>query len=227
MDPLLPFVFGGLFSPGPNIILLTISGARFGFRATVPHLLGVAVGVGVIAAVAGLGVAAAVMALPALAIALRLLAAGWILWLAWSLLNAQARPEAARAAADLDSCAGDDARQAARWGHRPRDATHGVRDVTGAGRPFTFWQAVLFQWVNPKVWAVAIAAAAGFPADLPPVAEALRLGGVFSGLNLFVCLFWTWAGSLLTFLLDTPRAWRAFMGVMALVLAGSAAMILV
>ena len=48
MDPLYAFVFAGLFSPGPNVILLTASGARFGFRATLPHVFGVAVGVGVI-----------------------------------------------------------------------------------------------------------------------------------------------------------------------------------
>ncbi|MEM9787709.1 MAG: hypothetical protein AAF801_14490, partial [Pseudomonadota bacterium] len=33
--PLIGFVFFGLLSPGPNVILLTASGARFGFRRTV------------------------------------------------------------------------------------------------------------------------------------------------------------------------------------------------
>ena len=46
IDPLYGFVFLGLFSPGPNVVLLTASGARFGFRASLPHLLGVVVGVG-------------------------------------------------------------------------------------------------------------------------------------------------------------------------------------
>lgn len=40
-------------------------------------------------------------------------------------------------------------------------------------KPFTFIQAILFQWVNPKVWAVA--ASAGYPLGLPPEQEALRL----------------------------------------------------
>jgi hypothetical protein len=31
MDSLSPFVFTGLFTPGPNVILLTASVARFGF----------------------------------------------------------------------------------------------------------------------------------------------------------------------------------------------------
>ena len=55
IDPLFVFVFAGLFSPGPNVILLTTSGARFGFRRTLPHLAGVVLGVGITAALTGAG----------------------------------------------------------------------------------------------------------------------------------------------------------------------------
>ena len=54
-DPLYAFVFAGLFSPGPNVILLTASGARFGFRPTLPHVLGVAFGVGITSGLTALG----------------------------------------------------------------------------------------------------------------------------------------------------------------------------
>ncbi|ARE40640.1 Transporter, LysE family [Rhodovulum sp. P5] len=190
VDPLYLFVFAGLFSPGPNVILLTASGARFGFRRTLPHAAGVVIGVGVTSGLTGLGIGALVLAQPALTVALRVLAAGWILWMAWKLLGA--------------------ARQA--------------KGQTG-DRPFTFAQAVLFQWVNPKVWAVALAAAAGYGAGLGPWGEATRLATAFSGLNLFVCLFWAFAGSLLSVLLSSERAWRLFMGGMALALAASAGLV--
>ena len=36
--------FAGTWSPGPNNALLSASGARFGFRATLPHARGVALG---------------------------------------------------------------------------------------------------------------------------------------------------------------------------------------
>ncbi len=49
------FVLFGLFSPGPNVILVTASGARFGWNRTIPHILGIAIGVGVIAGLTGLG----------------------------------------------------------------------------------------------------------------------------------------------------------------------------
>ena len=53
--PLLLFVLFGLFSPGPNVVMLTASGARFGFRATIPHLFGVPFGTGLLAAGSAFG----------------------------------------------------------------------------------------------------------------------------------------------------------------------------
>lgn len=191
MDPLYLFVFLGLFSPGPNVILLTASGARFGFRPTLPHVLGVAVGVGIIAAVTGLGIGALILAQPALEWALKLAAAAWILWMALSL-----------------------------WRSSATGTPKGDKD-----RPFTFLEAVMFQWVNPKLWAVVLAAASGHAAGLSPGGEALRLATAFSGTNLFVCLFWSFAGALLALLLTTPRAWTVFARVMAAGLAAAAVMV--
>ena len=55
-DPLYGFVFLGLFSPGPNVILITTSGARFGVVSTLPHMFGVVLGVGVTSGLTGLGI---------------------------------------------------------------------------------------------------------------------------------------------------------------------------
>lgn len=186
-DPLLyGFVFLGLFTPGPNVIMLTASGVRFGFLRTLPHLFGVVVGVGITAGVTALGVGAAVQASPTLNLVLRLGAAGFILWMAWGLWKASAKP---RKAADPNE------------------------------KPLSFFGAVLFQWINPKVWAVAFAASAGYSAGLPAGIEAARLALAFSSLNLLVCLFWTAAGSLLTALLSAPLAWKIFLRFMAVLLA--------
>lgn len=182
MNTLLGFVFVGLFSPGPNVILLTASGARFGFRATLPHLLGVALGVGFIAFVTGFGLGALIKAYPTLRLVLMVIASLWILWMAWKL-----------------------------WNAKPAEA----KDTD---RPFTFTQAVLFQWVNPKIWAVATSASA-MVADLSPIAQATMLAFAFSGVNLGVCLFWTYAGSLLKTLLADPQKWQLFMRTMAVALA--------
>lgn len=186
IDPLYVFVFLGLFSPGPNVIMLSASGARFGFKRTVPHLIGVAFGVGVTAGLTGLGIAAVLKANPELTFVLKTAAGVWILWMAWKLFRAT----------------------------QPH--------VNSKDRPLTFIEAVLFQWINPKVWAVALAASSGFTSGLGPVEEAVRLATAFSGINLFVCIFWTYAGSLLAYLLKTPATWVIFLRVMAIAMAGSA-----
>ncbi|MEO0486801.1 MAG: LysE family translocator [Pseudomonadota bacterium] len=187
--PLYIFVFLGLFSPGPNVILLTASGARFGFRRSIPHVLGVAIGVGITAGLTGFGVGALLTAFPAIRIVLQLIAASWILYMAWKLWMAQA------------------------------SASTDTRD-----RPFTFIEAVLFQWVNPKVWAIAVAATA-YTEGADALTSAWLLATAFSGINLCVCLFWSFAGSLLSYLLKTPTAFRVFMRTMALLLGFSAVMV--
>ena len=85
-------------------------------------------------------------------------------------------------------------------------------------RPFTAFEAVLFQWVNPKVWAVAMAAAAGYGLGQPPMQEGLRLALTFSGINLFVCLFYANAGDWLARFFNTPVLWHRFMIVMAVLM---------
>lgn len=186
------FVLLGLFTPGPNVIMLTASGVRFGFVRTLPHLFGVVLGVGIIAAVTALGVGAAILAMPALNTALRIGAAGFILWMALGYWKASAKPRSAGQAGE---------------------------------RPLSFIGAVLFQWINPKVWAVAFAASAAYPGGYSPLLEGLRLGLAFSSLNLGVCLFWTSAGALLSALLSSPGAWRVFMRGMAVLLAGSVVLV--
>lgn len=189
LTPLMIFVFLGLFSPGPNVILLTASGVRFGFRPTLPHVAGVAIGVGVTSGLMGFGLGAVLQTWPALELALQIIAASWIFFMAYRL-----------------------------W------TTSGAGRVDGPDRPFTFLEAVLFQWVNPKVWAVA-AAATAYATATTPLGTAQQLALAFSGINLGVCLFWTCAGSLLSYLLSTPTAYRIFMRGMALLLAGSAVMV--
>lgn len=192
MGALLGFVFVGLFSPGPNVILLTTSAARFGLRRTLPHLIGVVLGVGVTAGATGFGIGAALQARPGLELTLKILAFAWILYLAWQI-----------------------------WRAMPV----GNAPAPDKQRPFGLIEAVLFQWVNPKIWAIAIAAAAGFTAELNPTEAATILAASFSAINLFVCLFWTFAGSVLGQLLKTPNAWRWFSRSMALGLAASAVMV--
>ncbi|MDC1320222.1 LysE family translocator [bacterium] len=190
--PLILFVFVGLFSPGPNVVMLTASGARFGFHATLPHLLGVPIGTGLLGAISGLGLGTILLAVPTLKFTCQVIAALWILWLA--IRTAQA----GRVAKSDD-----------------------------LGRPFRFHEAIMFQAINPKVWAIALAASAGFGIGLSTPLEALRLFIAFSTINLAVCLFWTSIGHMLSSTLNDPKVWRIFMTTMAALMAATVVMIFV
>jgi len=93
------FAFAATFTPGPNNIMLAASGANFGFARSVPHMLGVSLGFGVVLIAAGLGLGALMVALPQVQIALKVLGAAYLLWLAWKVANAGAARESADAGA--------------------------------------------------------------------------------------------------------------------------------
>lgn len=77
-------------SPGPNNVLLWASGAAFGFSATIPHVVGTAVGIGALALIAAAGLAAVVSAVPALALVMKVGASAYLLALAWQVAGAHA-----------------------------------------------------------------------------------------------------------------------------------------
>src|SRR5262245_46055410 len=60
------FAVVAAFTPGPNNTMLLASGLNFGFRRTIPHVLGVAFGLGVVVLVAGFGLGAVFRAYPTL-----------------------------------------------------------------------------------------------------------------------------------------------------------------
>jgi threonine/homoserine/homoserine lactone efflux protein len=89
VDPL-PFAtysFVMSITPGPNNVMLTASGATFGFRRTVPHMLGVCVGFSVqlLAVCAGLG--AIFTRWPDLQTVLRWAGAAYLIYLGWRMLR--------------------------------------------------------------------------------------------------------------------------------------------
>src|SRR6478735_2420253 len=77
-------------TPGPNNILLWASGASFGFRRTVPHVLGTALGIGAMALVAAVAAGAILAAVPQLATAMKVAGSIYLLWLATQIVRAGA-----------------------------------------------------------------------------------------------------------------------------------------
>lgn len=88
---LLLFALTGSFTPGPNNTIATITGANFGWRAAVPHILGVPFGFASMLLAAAAGVAALILASPTLTVVIKWLGVAYLLWLAWRLARSQAR----------------------------------------------------------------------------------------------------------------------------------------
>lgn len=91
------FAFVTSITPGPNNLMLMASGANFGVRRTLPHMLGVAGGFVFMAVLVGTGLAQAFEAVPALHAALKAASVAYLLYLAWRIATAPPPGDAARA----------------------------------------------------------------------------------------------------------------------------------
>jgi threonine/homoserine/homoserine lactone efflux protein len=79
------FAFATAGTPGPNNMMLLASGANFGFRRTVLHILGISCGLGFMVLAMGFGLGGLFRAYPVLHEVLRWVGAAYMLWLAWKI----------------------------------------------------------------------------------------------------------------------------------------------
>ena len=81
--PLMTYVATMSVTPGPNNLMLAASGVNFGFRRTLPHLLGVCLGCSLQVLVVASLLAYVMVWLEAARIWLLLSGCSYLLWLAW------------------------------------------------------------------------------------------------------------------------------------------------
>ncbi len=96
------------FTPGPNNTMLMASGLNFGLRRTLPHVLGVTLGFAFMVLAVGLGVGQLLLAIPGAFLVLKVVAVGYLLWLAWGIAWSGGVPEGqagARPLSFLEACA--------------------------------------------------------------------------------------------------------------------------
>lgn len=101
-------------------------------------------------------------------------------------------------------------------------ARAGAPRARAIARPFGFWQAVAFQWVNPKAWAMALSALAAY-APAHDLAATLQVALIFGAINLPSVSLWAMAGRSLGRFLEEPARLRLFNATMAILLVLSAA----
>ena len=180
LPALIALAVATLFTPGPNNAMLASSGANFGVRRTVPHLLGVAIGFPLMLLIVGLMLGGLFQASAFLRETLRWGGAALLLWIAWRLAT-----------------------------------SGGIGSKGGHVRPMSFFQAVGFQWINPKAWSMAVAATSQFILPSAPVVTAAIVATTFLTLGLGSAATWTYAGQAIARWLTTARRLRVFNLLMA------------
>ncbi|WP_412564260.1 LysE family translocator [Thalassobius sp. MITS945101] len=88
LTALAAFAFVTSITPGPNNLMLMASGANYGFRRTIPHMLGVGLGFVLMVALVGLGLMGLFDAFPITHTVLKYAGIAYLLWLAWKIANA-------------------------------------------------------------------------------------------------------------------------------------------
>lgn len=82
------FAFVSSITPGPNNLMLMASGANFGFRRTIPHMLGIGLGFVFMVFLVGFGLIEMFDRFPTSYTILKLGSVGYLLFLAWKIAKA-------------------------------------------------------------------------------------------------------------------------------------------
>lgn len=184
-------------TPGPNNLMLLASGANFGFKRTIPHMLGIGCGMILLLFVTLLGLGEIFARLPAAQLTLKVVGVLYLLWLAWKIASAPVV-----------------------------EAGDSVHEAVSKAQPMRWWQAAAFQFVNPKAWMMALGAVSSFTLSGEQYwLSGLALMGVFFLVNLPSISLWAGFGVVIQQFLSSTRRKRQFNIIMGLLTAATVWMI--
>lgn len=89
VGPLTLFAVALNLTPGPNVVMVTATGANFGFRLAIPHMLGITFGFGSLVVASALGLAGVLQAAPRLHLGLKYVGAIYLVYLVWRIATAE------------------------------------------------------------------------------------------------------------------------------------------
>lgn len=185
------FAFISSITPGPNNLMLMTSGINFGLARTVPHMMGVVLGFTLMIALVGIGIMQLIEAIPGAGLAIQIASGLYLLYMAWKIATTETSPA---------------------------EKADGAR---GAAKPFSFVQAALFQWVNPKAWTMALTAISAYAPKSQGWAGVIAVALVFGLINLPSTGAWAVMGAKLRRFLSDPARLKAFNVTAAVVLVAS------
>ena len=184
------FALVSSITPGPNNLMLMASGINFGFKRTIPHMLGVSMGFTLMIALIGLGVMKVIEAVPGSTLVITVVSGLYLLYMAWKIATTDTSP-----------------------------AEHST--AAAKSKPFTFLQAALFQWVNPKAWTMALTAISAYAPKSHGWMGVMIVAGVFGIINLPSTGTWAVMGAKMRRFLADPVRLRVFNIIAALLLVAS------
>lgn len=194
LTALIAFSFVSSITPGPNNLMLLASGTNFGLRRTLPHMAGVTIGFVIMVMLVGAGLIQLFDRFPVSYQVLKWVSVSYLVYLAWKIATTSAVPAA--------------------------DASQESEGPSSA-KPFTFVQAALFQWVNPKAWAMALTAITAYTPDSHPLPSVVAVALVFGAVNLPSITVWVLLGTRIRRYLSDPVKLRTFNVIAALLLLSS------
>ena len=193
------FSLAAAFTPGPNNLMLMSSGALFGFRKTLPHITGVAVGFNILMLCALLGMGVVIEQFPWILTIVKTIGAIWLAWMGVKFFIAAYK--------------------------KPKLNTSDTKPKAQS-RPFKFYEAVLFQWVNPKSVIMALLAASAYSILSDNLyVRILLICGTFLATGFASAGTWAIAGNALNALMSKGRSAIILNIIMGLLLFATALMI--
>ena len=180
-------------TPGPNNSILTASGIKFGFRKTVPNILGIPTGHGIQLALVCLCLGSLFIQFPYLLNVLKYIGAIYLLYLSWKMFGSL-----------------------------------NIKKAEDKSSPLTYYQAILFQSVNPKAWLICITAVSLFY----PEQENIFVGTLFmvvmsTIINIPSISIWAFGGSVIRKYLSNEKLKKVIEWFLAILLIGTAVSIVI
>lgn len=179
---LLGFLWVAAITPGPNNLLLTTSGANLGWRASLPLMLGIILGMQTLLLLIAFGIGGVLLLYPTLHTLLKGAGSLYLLYIAWKVATS-----------------------------RYTRLTLPPQENTPPQRPIRWHQGWLLQFLNPKAWLMTLGAVTSFtlPGAHYPTSVAL-ISLAMALINLIAGLLWLGFGTLIGRLLQSRRAWFTF-----------------
>ncbi|MFT6301340.1 MAG: threonine/homoserine/homoserine lactone efflux protein [Granulosicoccus sp.] len=181
LTALIVFSFVSSITPGPNNLMLLASGTNFGFRRTLPHMFGVAIGFTIMVMLVGVGLIRLFDQFPTSYQILKIISVLYLIYLSWKIATVAAPALEKR-----------------------------NKQSSPVATPFNFIQATLFQWINPKAWAMALTAITAYTPASHPLPGVLMVALIFGAVNLPSITVWVLLGTQVRRFLSDPIKLRVF-----------------